>query len=528
MNNEEHEQEHRVFRFGPFRLDVRNAQLWRGPEVIRLTNKALAVLRYLAEHGGQLVTKDELFTAVWPGVVVSDSALVACIGELRRALGDERRTPHFIETVHGRGYRFIASISISAQPVSGSKFQVSSSQPAPALPLPDKPSIVVLPFVNMSGDLEQEYFSDGMTEDLITDLSKLSGLFVIARNSSFYYKGKAVKMEEVSRALGVQYVLEGSVRKADSQIRITAQLVDATTSYHLWAERYDRALQGIFALQDDIRQKIVTALKVKLLPEEQERLKHFPTTNLEAYDYGLRGEAYYYCFTKGTNAQARQMWEKAIELDPQYAAAYAALGMTYYTDWVLLWSQDPQALEQTFELARRAVTLNDSLPLAHWLLGWAYLYRRQHEQAIAEEEQVLTLNPNAAFGCMALGYALACAGRPEEAIELAERAIRLDPHYAGRYAWDLGHACYLMGRYEEAIAAFKKTLTWNLNFLPAHGLLAAIYGELGRKEEAHAEVAEMLRISPDYSLEERMQRMPYKDPAVAERLLAALRKAGLK
>src|SRR5262245_24976355 len=185
MKDEGNGQEHRLVSFGPFRLDVRNAQLWRGPEVIRLTHKALAVLCYLAEHSGQLVSKDELFAAVWPGVVVSDSALVACIGELRRALGDARRTPQFIETVHGRGYRFIASISISAPPVSSSTFQVSNSPPS-SLPLPDKPSIVVLPFVNFGGDPEQEYFSDGMTEDLITDLSQFSGLFVIARNSSFY------------------------------------------------------------------------------------------------------------------------------------------------------------------------------------------------------------------------------------------------------------------------------------------------------------------------------------------------------
>src|SRR5712692_892527 len=243
MSSEEYRQEHRVFRFEPFRLDVRNAQLWRGPEVIRLTSKALAVLRYLAERSGQLVTKDEIFAAVWPGVVVSDSALVACIGELRRALGDERRTPHFIETVHGRGYRFIAPISIAAQPVSSSEFQVSSSPPAPPLPLPDKPSIVVLPFVNLSNDPEQEYFSDGLTEVLTGDLSKISSLFVIARNSAFTYKGKAVKVQDVGREMGVRYVLEGSVLKAEGQVRITAQLIDATTGYHLWSERYDRPLQ---------------------------------------------------------------------------------------------------------------------------------------------------------------------------------------------------------------------------------------------------------------------------------------------
>ncbi len=395
-------------------------------------------------------------------------------------------------------------------------------------PLPDKPSIAVLPFVNMSGDPEQEYFSDGMTEDLITDLAKLSDLFVIARNSSFYYKGKAVKVEEVSRELGVQYVLEGSVRKADNQVRVTAQLVDATTSYHLWAEHYDRALQDIFALQDDIRQKIVTALKVKLLPEEQERLKHFPTNNLEAYDYGLCGEAYYYCFTKEANAQARQMFEKAIELDPQNAAAYAALGIAYYTDWAFSWSESPQTIEQAFALAQRAVALNDSLPMAHQLLGWAYLYRKQYEQAIAEEERALALAPNAISGYIGLGFVLICVGRLDEAIALAKRAVRLDPHYAGRYAFDLGHAYYLLRRYEEAVAALQKTLTWNPNFLPAHGLLAAIYSELGREEEARAEIAATLRINPSNSLEGRRQRISYKDPAVAERLLTALHKAGLK
>jgi TolB-like protein/Tfp pilus assembly protein PilF len=528
MNDEERRQEPRVFHFGPFRLDGRNAQLWRGEEVLRLTNKALAVLCYLVEHGGQLVTKDELFAAVWPGVVVSDSALVACIGELRRALGDERRTPRFIETVQGRGYRFLPSIT--TQPVARAKVQVPSSTPSPsaALPLPDKPSIVVLPFVNLSGDVEQEYFSDGMTEDLITDLSKLSGLFVIARNSSFYYKGKAVKMEEISRELGVQYVLEGSVRKADNQVRITAQLVDATTNYHLWAEHYDRELQEIFALQDDIRQKIVTALRVKLLPGEQETLKYFPTTNLEAYDYVLRGSAYFLRFTKEANAQARQMFEKAIELDPQYAAAYAALGMAYYTDWVLSWSENPQTMEQAFTLARRAVALDDFVPGAHFLLGLAHLHRKQYEQAIAEEERALALAPSAVFGHIGLGFVLTCVGRLEEAIKLTERAIRLDPHNAGRYAWDLGHAYYVLRRYEEALAALQQTLTWNPNYLPAHARLAAVYSELGREVEARAEAAMVLQISPNFSLEGVRQRFVYKDPTVLERLIAALRKAGLK
>src|SRR5882672_1269158 len=216
----------------------------------------------------------------------------------------------------------------------------------PALPLPDKPSIVVLPFVNMSEDPKQDYFSDGLTEDLTSDLSKISSLFVIARNSAFTYKGKAVKVQDVSKELGVRYVLEGSVRRADNQVRITAQLIDATTGGHLWSERYDRPLQDIFALQDEVVRKIVTTLKLQLTLQEQGILVRKATDNLEAYDYYLRGVEYYNSVTKETNAQARQMFEKALELDPKYAEAYAFLGGTYLREWILQWSQDSQALEQ--------------------------------------------------------------------------------------------------------------------------------------------------------------------------------------
>src|SRR5262249_48467448 len=262
-----------------------------------------------------------------------------------------------------------------------SSLVTQEAQP-PLLLLPDKPSLVVLPFVNMSEDPKQDYFSDGLTEDLTTDLSKISSLFVIARNSAFTYKGKAVDMGEVSRKLGVRYVLEGSVRKADDQVRITAQLVDATTDSHLWAERYDRPLKDIFALQDEIRQKIVLAVKVKLTPEEQERLKRSPTDNLEAYNYFLRGREYFYRFTKEAHAQARQMFEKAIELDPKYAAAYSGLGWIYLWEWAVQWSQDPQSLERAFELAQKAVALDDSVPGAHVVLGRVYQRKKQHEQAI--------------------------------------------------------------------------------------------------------------------------------------------------
>ncbi len=467
--------EHRLLSFEPFRLDVRNAQLWRGSAVIRLTSKALAVLCYLAERSGQLVTKDELFTAVWPEVVVSDSALVACIGELRRALGDERRTPHFIETVHGRGYRFIAAVSPSAQPVSSSQFQVSSSQLSPPLPLPDKPSIAVLPFVNLSGDPEQEYFSDGLTEILTGDLSKISSLFVIARNSAFTYKGKAVKVQDVGHEMGVRYVLEGGVLKAEDTVRITAQLIDATTGYHLWSERYDRPLQDILRLQDEIVQKIVTTLGLQLRLQEQGYIVRKHTGNLEAYDYLLRGIEPFFRVTPATNAQARQMFEKALALDPRYAEAYVWLSYTYYFEWAFFWSADPQTPERALALAQQAVALDDSLPRAHALLGNVHVLKQQYDQAIAEGERAIALDPNNADSYAMHALTLNNAGRPEDALRLVEQAMRLNPHYPPFYLHMLGVAYSLTGRYTEAVATEQEFLSRSPNHPVSHLVLALSY-----------------------------------------------------
>jgi len=399
----------------------------------------------------------------------------------------------------------------------------------PPLPLPDKPSIAVLPFANLSEDPTQEYFSDGITEDLITDLSRLSGLFVISRNSVFFYKGKAVKPEQLGRELGVRYVLEGSIRKASNRVRITAQLLDAITGHHLWAERYDRPLTDIFALQDEVTQKIVAALAVRLTEGEQERLVRKNTDNLEAYDSFLRGMEYFLRYTKEANAQARQMFERAIELDPQFAAAYARLGFTHWLDWVAQWSQDlPQSLERSFELAQKAVALDNSLPLAHSVLGQVYVWKKQHDQALVEAERAIALDPNNAEGYAVLASILRYAGRPEEAIRLVEKAMRLNPHYPVAYLLDLGLAYCETGRYEEAIAAQKRALTRNPDFLPAHLCLAACSGWLGREEQARAEVVEVLRLSPNFSLEVVRQMSPLKNPTELEHMLAALRQAGLK
>jgi TolB-like protein/Tfp pilus assembly protein PilF len=418
---------------------------------------------------------------------------------------------------------------IADQPPPSIQPLAPNTQAAPAvLPLPTTPSIAVLPFVNMSGDAEQGYFSDGITEDIITDLSKISGLFVIARNSSFLYKGKAVKPEQVSQELGVRYLLEGSVRKAGNRVRITAQLVDATSGYHLWAERYDRDLHDIFAVQDEITKTIVSALEVKLTEGEQKCVGRALTNNMEAYDYYLRGREYHELTTEEANARAREMLEKAIALDPNFATAYAYLGWTYFEEWSLGWSQNPQTLEHAFALAQQAVALDSSLSDGHRLLGIVHLWKKQYEQAISAVERANALDPNCADAYAALADIFNWAGRPEEAIRLIEKAMRLNPQYPAWYLWNLGHAYYLVRRYEEAIATLKRVLIRNPDFMPAHAYLSVSYVELGREAEARAEGVEFSRLNPQLSLAALRQRIPYKDPAVLERVLNAARKAGLE
>jgi adenylate cyclase len=395
-----------------------------------------------------------------------------------------------------------------------------------ALSIPDKPSIAVLPFTNLSDDPEQEYFSDGITEDLLTDLSKLSGLFVIARNSVFLYKGKAVKPEQIGKELGARYMLEGSVRKAANRVRVTAQLIDTATGYHLWAERYDRELEDIFAVQDEVTHEIVSALQIKLTEGERGRLGRPPTTNLEAYEYFLRGLETFARRTPEANALARQMFERAIELDPRFAAAYARLGRVYMIERAFQWSEDPQLPERAAALAQQAIALDDALPGAHQTLAYVYLLARQFDQAIAEARRAVALDPNNADACVTLGEILSCAGESQEAVGLVEKALQLDPHYPPSYLFALGQAYHLLGRHEEAIVAFKRLLTRNPDHARAYFVLALLYHEVGRKEDARKALAAGQRINPTYSLQRMRSMVPFKDQAFVERWIAALRELG--
>jgi adenylate cyclase len=397
------------------------------------------------------------------------------------------------------------------------------------LPLPERPSIAVLPFVNMSDDPKQEYFSDGITEEIITALSKIERLFVIARNSSFTYKGKPVKVQQVGRELGVKYVLEGSVRKTEDKVRITAQLVDAQTGNHLWAERYDRILEDIFALQDEITMKIITELQVKLTEGERIRLYSKGTDNLKAYLKFWEATEHWNRMNNEGNAKARNLYEEAIALDPEYPEAYASLGWTHWLDVWLESSRSPrESIRRAFELARKSVALDDSCQPAYILLSNLYLIQRQHEKANEEAEKAIELDPNSADAYALLGQVLVFSGKPEEAVLSLQKAIRLNPIAPSWYWHMIGFAYREMGRYEESITACKKAIHLQPNNLMAYLVVAATYSLLGREDEARAAAAEILRISPKYSLDYLAKTRPHIDPANTDRLIDALRKAGLK
>jgi adenylate cyclase len=367
-----------------------------------------------------------------------------------------------------------------------------------------------------------------MTVDIITDLGKLSGLFVIAANSVFTYKGKAVKIEEVGKQLGVRYVLEGNARAVNDRVRISARLIDATTGGHLWAQNYDRDVKDIFAVQDEIVQEIVAILAVKVTEEDQRRLLRKATDNLQAYETAVQAAKYFLQSTKEKNVQARELYARAVELDPKFAGAYAGVAATYVQEWAWQWGQDPWALDLSYTLIQKALVLDPSSSHAHLTLANVYLFQKQHEQAIAEAQTAIALNPNWADAYFVLGYILAFAGQPEDTLGAVEKAMRLNPFYPPRYPWCIGRAYRMLGQYEEAVTIQKQVLSKNPSYLSARADLAVTYIELEQEAEAREQVAEILKISPKYSLAVAGQRVPFKNSVDLEHFISGLRKAGLQ
>ena len=395
-----------------------------------------------------------------------------------------------------------------------------------ALPFPDKPSIAVLPFENMTGDPKQEYFADGFTEQIITSLSKISSLFVISRNSTFTYKGKPVKVQQVSEELGVRYVLEGSVQKISSRIRINVQLIDAISGRHLWAESYDRDLKDIFGLQDEVILKITSAMSVNLTAGEQARAWAEGTKSLEAYLKFMQGREYLRG-NRESNALARRLAEETIALDPKYANAYALLGATHWKDVYLGTSRPKESIAKAIEWTQKALAMNGSLADARSRLGVLYSWSGRYDEGIAEAERGVELDPNSGDANFFLAMVLRYAGKSKEAIPVIRKALRLEPMAPDIYVQNLALLYFQTGDCREAIAACEKGLKRQPDDLNSHVIMAAVYGSCGREKEARKEAAEVLRINPKFTVESYAAILPYKNPSDRDRTAQGLRKAGM-
>src|SRR5450432_291759 len=474
-----------TFRFGSFQLLAGRRELRCNGAPVAIGSRAFDLLLALVRRRGQLATKGDLMAEVWSGRVVEENNLQAQISALRKILAREAIGADYLQTVPGRGYRFLDQVVDMA---------TSTGVGAARLPLPDGPSIAVLPFTNMSGDPKQEYFADGIAEDMTTELSRFQDLFVIARNSSFQYKGKSVDVRRVGFELGVRYVLEGSIRRSGDRVRISVQLIDAVTGSHHWAERYDRTLEDIYAVQDEVVRTIVAILAAHVNKAETERILLKPPATWQAYDYYMRGTAIWNSYWSSLKTeelyQARRFFERSFAIDATYARACAMLSTTYITAWILpAFSSEyrnPDALDQAYQMARKGVQLDPYSPQALGALGLALACKGQHEASMAAYKKAVVLNPN--YSDRGFALALVCAGEPMRAIEVIKAHMRLDPFYPPVVPLWSGMAHYMLHRYLEALPLLRESASRAPNFLhPAHAWLAACYAQLGRLDEARAE-----------------------------------------
>jgi TolB-like protein/cytochrome c-type biogenesis protein CcmH/NrfG len=510
----------RTLTFGRYRLDPRGG-LMSGERSVRLTPKALALLSFMAGRPNQVIAKQELFAAVWPEVAVGDAALVSCIQEIRKALGDDARRPRYIETLHRRGYRFIGKLAAAPAAMGGT---------AAALALPDRPSIAVLPFDNMSEEADREYFADGISEDLITGLARIHWLFVIARNSSFVYKDRAVDVKQVSRELGVRYVLEGSVRRMGKRIRISAQLIDAITGGHHWAERYDRELGDIFAVQDEITRNVVAAIEPRLLAAEGVRALSRSPDDLGAWEHVARAQTHVWRLTRADYEAAIEGLTKAVEAHPDYAPARSRLAFRLLFAAHMGWVDREAGLRKGREHAVRAVALDDCDSWGQTALGYLAMMERRTEASIAAFRRAVDLNPNSATAHGDLSRGLAFAGHDREAIEHAEHAIRLspmDPDMA-LFLGGIAVAHYGAGRYAQAVRVSEQISRLRPGFQGAQRLHCASLAQSGRIDEARAYLEIVKREQPQLTLEWIRGSVPYQTEALMQRFLQGMRKAGLQ
>jgi TolB-like protein/Tfp pilus assembly protein PilF len=522
------------FLFVDHTLDIDRRELRRGSEAIAVEPQVFDLLVHLVENRDRVVSKDDLIASVWGGRIVSDSTLTSRINAARKAVGDSGERQKVIRTIARKGFRFVAAVRMdgnddalahAAPPALGDIEQ----QPRPVLPLPDRPAIAVLPFTNMTGDPAQEYFSDGISEDIITALSKLRWFFVIARNSSFIYKDKAVHLKQVADELGVGYVVEGSVRKGGDRVRITAQLNDVATGSHIWAERYDRDLADVFAVQDEITEAIVAAIEPHLYAAENFRAKRKQPDNMDAWDLVMRALSHYWRVTRQDNVVAQALLEKAISIDPNYGQALGVLATSHTFSAHMGWEDMAVVAPIAERAALAAIQADSEDPWAHYALGCVYLFARRFDDSSAEFEVALQLNPNFSLAQGYYGLTLAYCGRWEEGALAVGRALRLSPRdpLSAIYYGINAYAQFVGRNYDEAMRLAREGIRQRGDFVGAYRVLAAAAGMAGQAEVARAALQELRRTQPNISLPWIAKEMPIKQDAEREHYLEGFRRAGL-
>lgn len=560
------------FFLGEWWISPPEGRITRDSECVRLEPKVMEVLVYLASRPGEVVTREELERDVWKGALVGYDAVTGTVIKLRKALRDSARQPRLIATIPKRGYELIGTVTVpdraAPSPVSPLPDQQAARAPPPrrssrrtvlvgglaaavavvvlatawlanrppeAPPdaqvdtvAAERPSVAVLPFENLSQDRENDYLADGMTEDLITDLSRSARLLVIASNSSFTYKNRKVTPKQAAQELDVVFVLHGNIRPVGTAIRINVQLVDATSGFNKWAARYDRRREDLFAVQDEITNGIINALDVPLTREENQRLARRATSNLRAYDFFQEGQAISKAQTKEALERAGDAYRRAIQADPGYGRAYGALGYTLATAFRRGWSDSPvETSDHALEMAKKGVALDDSIPQTHWSLGYVYLFRGEYEDAERAAEQSVEIAPNYADGYGLLALINNNLGRPERAIEFITKGMRLNPYYTWDYPFNLGWAHYTQGDYDQAVEQLELAHQRNPNAIPVKLFLAASYVGAGRQEDAEWLAAEIQTLSESETISHTEKTIPMANPEHKRALLEDLRKAGL-
>jgi TolB-like protein len=517
------------FLFADHMLDTERRELRRGSASIAVEPQVFDLLVYLVQNRDRVVSKDDLIASVWGGRIVSDSTLTSRINAARKAVGDSGEEQKLIRTIARKGLRFVGAVG--TQPNGAEPAHAGGPPPHEIYEpsLPNRPAIAVLPFVNMSGDPEQEYFSDGISEDIITALSKLRWFFVIARNSSFIYKGKAVHMKQVAEELGVRYVVEGSVRKAGDRVRITAQLNDAVTGSHLWAERYDRGLADVFAVQDEITEAIVAAIEPQLYAAENFRAKRKPPESMDAWDLVMRALSHYWRVTRQDNVVAQALLEKAISIDPKYGQALGVLAASYTFSAHMGWADMATVVPIAERAALAAIRADSEDPWAHHALGSVYLFSRRFDDSLAEFELALRLNPNFSLAQGYYGVTLSYCGRWEEGDLAARRALRLSPRdpFSAIYYGVAAYSQFIGRNYDEAMRLSREAIRQRSDFVGAHRVLTAAAGMAGQNDVAKVALRELRRAQPNISLAWIADQMPIQRDADREHYLDGFRRAGL-